>query len=214
MTSRLGLYNRALRQLGERTLANLSENTEPRRALDAAWDDGFLRYCLEQGQWNFAIRTLELTSSPDIAPDFGYRLAFDVPVDWVRTVGLAADEYFTAPMTQIAQEGEYWYADQEPIFLRYISDDAAYGGDLSMWPETFTQFAAAHLAEQVVGALTASESKAERLRRDVRRLLTDARSKDALNESAVFLPIGGWTRARRGSSASHADRGRRSDLTG
>lgn len=213
MTSRLGLYNRALRQLGERTLANLGENIEPRRALDAAWDDGFLRYCLEQGQWNFAIRSVELSGSPDIAPAFGYRLAFDVPADWVRTVGLAMDEFFSAPLTQVALEGEYWYADVEPLYLRYVSDDAAFGGDLSLWPESFTQFAAAHLAEEVVGALTASESKAERLRRDVRRLLTDARSKDALNESAVFLPAGGWTRARRGGSAA-GDRGSRSGLTG
>jgi hypothetical protein len=213
MTSRLGLYNRALRQLGERTLANLGENIEPRRALDAAWDDGFLRYCLEQGQWNFAIRSVELTFSPDITPAFGYRYAFDVPEDWVRTVGLASDEYFTAPLLQIAMEGEYWFADLDTIYLRYVSDDAAFGGDLSLWPETFTQFAAAHLAEEVVGALTASEAKGERIKRDVRRLLTDARSKDALNESAVFLPVGGWTRARRGST-SGGERGSRSGLTG
>jgi hypothetical protein len=58
--TRLGLYNDALTlHLGERRLAGITENTEPRRILDAAWDrsgqpDGGPIHCLELGYWNFA----------------------------------------------------------------------------------------------------------------------------------------------------------------
>ena len=40
MITRLQLYNSALLLLGERNLASLSENREPRRLLDHVWDTG------------------------------------------------------------------------------------------------------------------------------------------------------------------------------
>lgn len=214
MTSRLGLYNRACRHLGERTLASLSESVETRRALDAAWDDGFIKYCLEQGQWNFAMRSVSLTASPDVTPGFGLRYAFDVPTDWVRTVALSGDEFFSVPYDDAVMEGEYWYAAIQPIYLRYVSNDASFGSDLSLWPETFTQFAAAHLAEQACSAATGSESKIDRIRKDVKRLLADARGKDAMNEGTQFPPQGSWVRARHGYGRSIRDRGSRSNLIG
>jgi hypothetical protein len=38
--SKLKLYNDALGILGERRLASLTENREPRRVLDEVWDAG------------------------------------------------------------------------------------------------------------------------------------------------------------------------------
>lgn len=216
MTSKLDLYNRALRALGERTLVSASENVPSRYALDAAWDGGFLRYVLEQGQWNFAIRSVELGSDPDIATGFGYTFGFNVPEDWVRTVGLCTDEFFNCPLERVMQEGSYWYADTDPIYLRYVSDDSEFGGDYSLWPETFTKWASLHLAEEVCGVLTASEQKMDRIKKDAKRALTDARSKDAMNDPTTFPPAGRWQRARRGGfftrHSGRDDRGSRSEL--
>lgn len=74
----LSLYNNALTVLGERKIASLTENREPRRVLDDVWS-GAVKYCLEQGQWKFAIRTSKLTYSTDVNPVFGYRRAFERP---------------------------------------------------------------------------------------------------------------------------------------
>ena len=81
--SQLGLYNAALgRHLGERTLASLTENREPRRALDAVYSE-VLDECLEAGYWKHARRTVQLTASNSMTPQFGYNYAFDVPADSV-----------------------------------------------------------------------------------------------------------------------------------
>src|SRR5258708_823139 len=122
MTDKLSLYNGALTEfLGERKLANLTENREPRRVLDEIWDGGALRYCLEQGLWNFAMRTIQLTYSPSVEPDFGFRYAFDKPTDWVRTAALCVDEFFRCPLLQYNDEAGFWFADIDTIYVRYIS---------------------------------------------------------------------------------------------
>ena len=56
----LRLYNGALMELGERSLAALTDNVEPRRLLDRVWADGAVNDCLSNGQWRFARRTLAL----------------------------------------------------------------------------------------------------------------------------------------------------------
>ena len=70
MTSKLEIYNRALYHIGERKISSLSENREPRRALDDHYTSG-VTYCLESALWNFAIRAVEVESSTSIEPTFG-----------------------------------------------------------------------------------------------------------------------------------------------
>ncbi|HET7409259.1 MAG TPA: hypothetical protein VFJ13_03600 [Paracoccaceae bacterium] len=197
MTTRLALYNEALLLLGERPIANLSENREPRRVLDAIWDGGLVRSVLEQGLWNFAIRTAQADYSASVEPSFGYRRAFDKPTDWVRTAGVAGDGYFNSPLTQYVDEASYWFADLDALFVRYVSDDAAYGGDLSAWPQSVVRYAAAHMAHDACERVTQSSTKAETLRKMADKRLLAARSRDAMNEPTAFPPVGGsWTAAR------------------
>ena len=93
----LGLYNQALYLLGERSLASLTENREPRRILDVVWR-GAVKFCLEQGQWKFALRTSKLTYSTDVIPTFGYSRAFERPTDCVRLSKMCSDEYLKTPL--------------------------------------------------------------------------------------------------------------------
>ena len=131
-TTRLKLYNEALITfLGERALGSLAENREPRRVLDAVWDNGAIDYCLEQGLWNFATRAQQITYSPSVEPPFGYRYAFTKPDDYVRTAAVCSDERFNCPLTQYADEGGFWFADLDTLYVKYVSDDDQYGYDLS-----------------------------------------------------------------------------------
>lgn len=212
MTTRLGLYNSALREVGERKLASLSENRAPRRALDSVWDDNLIRYCLEQGLWNFAMRTIELEYSPSVEPSFGYQRAFDKPEDFVRTAGLCTDEYFKNPLLQYSDEAGFWFTDLATIYVRYVSDDNAYGNDLSLWPESFTKFVYTYMAAQIVEPLTQNASKAAALEKKAARLLVDAKAKDAMAEPTAFLPTGSWVMSRRGGG--RGDRGNRGSLIG
>lgn len=202
--TQLRLYNQALRICKERKLASLSENREPRRLLDEAWGDGStngsVRRCLEAGQWTFATRSIQLDYSPSITPSFGYQYAFDQPSDMVKVAGICSDEYFNTPLLRYTDEGDYWYADLQTIYVRYISNGASYGTDLSRWPETFVDFVAADLAMEIVGNLTNGDSDVSRVDKIRTRAMTRARSNDAMNKPTTFMPMGGWRRARHGNS--------------
>jgi len=211
-TSRLELYNGALLHLKERKLSSLSEDREPRRVLDDVWDARAQRYCLEQGLWNFATRSLLIDYSPSVEPSFGFRRAFDKPADWVRTSAISADEYFRSVLLaeDYLDEAGYWWADLDQLYVRVVSDDASYGGDYSLWPETFTRWVECWLAWRAAPRIAATEI--ERLSKLTRKLLVDARSKDAQSEGTAFLPSGFWRRARAGRTGR--DRGSRSRLIG
>lgn len=200
MTTKLGLYNAALRMIGERQLVSLTESREPRRQLDTAWDDGAVDACLEAGLWNFAMRTVMLDYSPSIEPDFGYRRAFDKPTDFVRVASVCQDEFFKQPLLQYTDEVGFWFADLDTIFVQYVSNDASYGNDLSLWPETFKEFVQAHLASKIVMSLTQDKAKTAEVRDERKRLLKEALNKDAQANPTQFMPQGTWVSSRRSGS--------------
>lgn len=206
MPTQLSLYNGALRLLGERKLASLAENREPRRLLDAAWGDGALegavRHCLQLGQWTFAMRTVRADYSPSVEPDFGYRYAFDQPTDMVKVSAICSDEYFRQPLLDYSDERHFWYADIQTIYVRYVSNHSSYGADLSLWPESFSKVVEAYLAVEICENLTQSESKLEKVERGFRKALSSARSLDAMNKPTAMLPTGSWQAARSGGARS------------
>lgn len=214
MPSKLSLYNGSLRELGEGKLASLSENREPRRVLDSIWDADALKTCLAAGQWNFATNSIELSYSPSVEPSLegDYEYAFDKPDTWVRTVALCTDGQFNSPLLSYQDEGAYWYANLDTIFVRYVDSGTSFGGDYSKWPANFTRYVESWLAARICMALTQNQSKRDNLERDAEVWLTKAKSSDAMDEPTRFLPQGSWTRARHGRQ--NGDRGKRSRLIG
>lgn len=212
MPSKLTVYNGALRECGERKLSSLTENREPRRVLDSVWDNDFIRQCLSEALWNHAMRTVELTYSPSLSPEFGYRYAFDKPTDWLRTASVCSDDRFTAPLLQYNDEAGYWFADLETIYVRYVSDDPEYGADLSLWPAKFTEYVETKLAAKSAKRITGSDSEAARIDKLAKDKLKGARSVDAMNEPTKFAPEGSWVSSRGGRS--RRDRGNRGSLIG
>lgn len=200
MATKLQTYNNALVvHLGERKLASLTENRKPRRLLDQIWDSGFIKEVLEDGLWNFATRTVSSDYSPSIDPDFGFQYAHDKPTDFVRTSAISLDEYFRTPLTEYNDEGEYLYLGAETVYWRYISDDASYGSDLALWPESFSAYAEAKLAKKICRALTQSDSEENNLEKKCEKLLRAAKAKDAMNDPPKFTTTGSWLRSRRGA---------------
>lgn len=209
MTTQLTLYNGALLALKERKLASLSENNESRRALDIAWD-GAVKYCLEAGLWNFAMRTAKFTRDTAFTASFGYKNKFVKPSDFVRLGALCYDEYFNTPLNAYTDEAGAWYADEDIIYVSYVSDDANYGNSLNRWPESFVNFVTLYLADQAGGRITGKE---DLVKEALGRAEKEARAKDAMNEPTKFMPQGNWTKAR-GGGRSQRDRGNRGSLIG
>jgi hypothetical protein len=216
--TQLIIYNGALRLLGQPKLATLTDNNERRRALDDAWDDAALDFCLEQGNWNFATRAVKIEVNSAIDPDFGFDNAFDVPSDWMKTVTTASDEYFRYSATdqEVQQEQSYWFSDFDALYVRYISNDSSYGADYSLWPRSFLRLVQAFMARETSPRLIQNAKNREAIELVYNDSLVFARSQDALNEGVKFMPPTGWGMARggRGGRSGRRDRGSRGSLTG
>lgn len=219
MTTKLLLYNNALGHIGERMLANLTEAREPRRRLDAVYDNALL-YVLEQGWWKFAQRTIKLPFSASVTPAFGYERAYEKPIDYVRAYKIAQDEFLNIPLIEYSDEGGYWYGHDDDIYVTYISKDAAYGLDLSKWPPAFTLYVELYLALRIAPRLTPPEDVGRagnnNLERMCRTALADAQAKDAIAGPVQFHPEGLWTSSRGGrpNTGGRRDRGGRGRLIG
>lgn len=215
MTDRLSLYNGALLECGERKLVSLSENREPRRLLDDVYDNGLIDFVLNTGQWKFAKRTVKMAPSTSIEPDFGYHKAYPVPEDFIRTTSMCSDEYMNVPLLQYTMERGYWFADVEPIYVSYISNDPLVGGaNVSLWPPDFCRYVEAYLASRVVRKLTQDKDDWTRLFKLAKQRLTEASSTDAMEGPTVFPPIGSWVSSRFGRNTGRRDRGNRGSLIG
>ena len=198
MADKLQVYNGALLHLGATTLATLTEERKSRRVLDTIWAAGAVRYCLEQGYWNFATRTIKIEATPSLEPDFGYRYAFTKPLDFVRLVSISLDEYLTIPLNNFSDEDSYWFANCDVLYVSYVSDDVNYGASLGNWTETFTRFVELYLASRSSASITHDStivSKVEKLYKDA---LSTAKTKDATNQGAKETPLGKLARARLG----------------
>lgn len=211
MTDQLSLWNGALGEVKERKLATLTENREPRYKLEEIWDRDPIRRVLQHGLWNFATRSQKITYSPSITPPFGFQYAFQKPDDHVRTVGLCYDEYFEQPNTNYSDEAGYWFTDRDTIYVRYVSDDNAYGRDYSLWPDNFTEYVELYLAGKLNPRLTHSETDQEKLEKKIEKALLKARNTDAMEDSVKFLPESSWAASRRGRRNR---RGKRDSLMG
>lgn len=212
MTTQLQLYNDALTDIGERQLSTITDSRESRRLLDLVWDGGAVNYCLEMGLWNFAMRTVMLEYSPSVEPPFGYQRAFDKPTDYIRTAALCSDERFRVPLLQYSDEADYWFADLDVIYVRYVSNDDAYGLNLNKWPQTFTKYVSAFLAAEVAPKLTQDQARVLKAEKNAHDRLMRARSNDAMNEATAIPPPSRWTSARMGRS--RGDRGNNGSLIG
>ena len=214
MTTKLQIYNGALSLIGERLLASLTEERESRRQLDLVYDDDGVRSCLEAGQWYFAMRSQKITYDPSISPTWGFRRVFDVPSDHVRTCALCSDEHFQNPLLQYREEANFWYADIDTIYVRFVSKDTSYGFDLSLWPPSFVDFVKAHFAAKISPTITASDGTKKDAFKYRAMVLKQAKSLAAMADGTTFPARGTWASARAGNVRGWRDGGNQGSLIG
>lgn len=196
MADQLSIYNGALLIVGERFLASLTEEREPRRLLDFVWSDNGVKECLEAGQWNFAMRSSQIDYDPAVEPDFGYNRAFSKPDDWVLTSSVCADEFFRSPLTRYVDEAGYWYSDMDTIFVRYVSNSVSYGMNMGLWPESFTRYVQSHFASRICLKTSGSDADHQRVMKHKERALLEARNRSAMTGPTTFSARGNWSLSR------------------
>ena len=222
-TTRLKLYNGALLLCGERFLASLTEEREPRRLLDYVWDKDGIRYCLEQGEWQFAMRSQQIEYDPSTEPPFGYLRAFNKPDDWIATHAVCQDAYFREPLRKYSDEVDVWYADLDTIYVKFVSDDNGYGNNLGGWPQSFCDYVEAYFASQIILKVTSDKQKIQFLLGqpgkidggELGRQLKVAKSRAAMTKGSQTPVQGAWNKARSGGTGGPmGDGGTTGSLTG
>lgn len=195
MADRLAIYRGALILLGGANISSLSEDIPPKRTLDGVWTDA-VNYMLEQGMWNFAIRTAELSYDEDVEPLFGFQHAFSKPTDWVRTVSISETADFFEGLHRYEDETNYWHADPETLYIRYVSNDEAYGWNVGAWRQSFAKALSAYMAFESGLSISADRGNRNDLFSLYKSRLADAKIKDAVDERVREKPPGRLTRAR------------------
>ncbi len=192
----LGLYQGALRMVGERKLSSLTEARGPRYLLDDVWAEDPVKACLEAGEWAFATRSVRMLADDGVAPDFGYQYGFEKPSDWVRTVAVSLDEYFEDPLLRHRDEGGFLWLDNDEVFFAYVSDDISYGRNMSLWTPSFINYVEAYLAKKICPTIVNSTTTIEQLDKEMDKYLSKAGGKNALTRPTHRTPTGTWVRAR------------------
>ncbi len=156
LTSKLIVFNEALRMLGAHPLANLTTANVALAELNGAFDHA-VEYVLSRRDWNFARRRDTLTSTPDTSfPPYTHR--FTRPTDYLRKCWLKADASDEFQIAH-AEAGVAIYAFDTIAVIEYVSD-ATDNYDPVNWPPQFTQCMAIYLAI-LVGPKVARAGSAE-----------------------------------------------------
>lgn len=198
MPSKLGLYNDALRAIGDLRLSSLTEDTEARYVLDDAWED-CVEFVFTEGLWNFATKTQVINADPGQPAIPGFSFTFDKPLYWLRTITISTNSLFTEEAVY-RDEGNKIYANFDELYIRFISREKAVDDQVPNWPPTFSKAVAACLAWECGERLSGSGSKAEALEASYKVFLASAKNKDALDQSKMIFKPGSWVRSMRGSS--------------
>jgi hypothetical protein len=213
--TKLQLWNMALTdELGVDPLSDTGEPIEAGRALTRVHSQ-VVEECLSAASWNFLTETVKLDADTGTVPEFGYPKVFAKPTDWVRTLAISEDEYFSVPLLRYYDDQGFWSADNTPIYVRYASNDTGLGLNMNRWTPLFNRYVSLVLASRVCMKLTQNRSLKEDVDKALDKARKAAKNQDAMDEpNPKFPPPSSWTTARGGRAGGWRDRGSRGSLIG
>ena len=148
-TTKLIVWNAALREIGAAPLADTTSANKKQLTLNQAWDHA-IEHVLALRDWGFARRRATLTGVADTAfPPYTYRMT--KPSDYLRKcwIKTAADDEFQVDHAEIAA---VFYALTTSALSEYVSDHAD-NYEPANWPPHFTRLLVLYMAAQVAPTL-------------------------------------------------------------
>lgn len=200
-TTKLKLYNNAIRNCEQTPISALSETIEVRFRCDDFYDD-VLVWMLEQHFWRSAMRTVSITINEAINPAFAFEYAHDLPTDFVRREVISSDEFLEYPLDEqmggaaYKIEGGYIWANITPLYMRYVSNDSSYGYDLTKWTDGMAEAFGYELAARIAPHVTGSTDKANELHEMAHAKAARAGTYDSLQQPTQRIREGNWSRGR------------------
>lgn len=202
MTTKLIVWNQALMHLGSAPIADTtSTSVMAVNVFNNAWT-GVTEEAFNEGDWNFAKKTVPLVVSDSGVASSGYTYAYAYPSDYFRTIAVSPDPHFSSPYNHYMDEGGLLHCSSTDIYLRHISN--SYLDDLSVWPTMFWRFVAWKLAFETCERLTQGATQRDKLEKDVKTALRKAKSVDARNQQGGVIDRGSWLRGMRSNDLGNS----------
>ncbi|MEL6204122.1 MAG: hypothetical protein AAFR47_02255 [Pseudomonadota bacterium] len=176
MATQLGVYQDALRHLGEARLASATDDVESRYVLDDAYEDA-VDFCLRYAPWRFALVTEASTSSG--AGTVGWAHEHTAPAAMLRSQSVFVSVSGRERPIDYREQGGVFQTNAAAFTLRYISTAGrAEGG----WPEQFASAVAVYLAYLTCDRITGDAVRTAEMEATADRALRNAMETDAVPE--------------------------------
>lgn len=173
--------------------AEMADELAVRRILDESYDNA-VAYIIQEGLWNFGQRSVAIDASTDVEPSFGFSNAFEIPDDFVRLVQISNNDQFYPALERYIEEGGYWNANVNPLYVIYVSNSNDRGTSMNIWPRTVKMALEAYLSLEIGPYLVSrgllSATRLAQLQMGFKSTLRDARSKDAMNQASGRMAPG------------------------
>ena len=201
--SQVLLYNMALANLGEYSIAATTDDTKPATLCNLYWEVAY-QGALQAGTWSFATQVADLTVTSETPDDWAYE--YELPTDFLRAIEiplagalLQSTEYYAGQVSLRAEyamryssSAMYFYCNVQDASLRYIYDNDTY----AEWPSWFAEFAAARLSMMIAYPLTGKPGERERMQRLEQQMLLQAINYDSTTQKKAIPDYNKYTLGR------------------
>lgn len=186
------IYNGALQILGKSKLTTTTSDHPYRVAMDTAVNSEIVEALMEDTNWKFGLESTKITYNPAVTPSFGYSYAHDKPADLHRIVGLYTDEFFKERLTNYVDEGAYFLAPYQEIYLVYVDSD--WIDTPENWPTYFSRMVMAYLAREVAPEI--APEKFEDADTEYEKRKNMAFGNEAAQRPPGMIASGNWVKTR------------------
>lgn len=191
MASEVGIVNVALRMLGAKRIAALTDDNENAKRANDVYEP--LRdYLMRSHVWNFAVKRRKLGQLAT-APTYEYDYAYQLPSDWLRTVEVHDNSAGTHQAIYRIEESKV-LSDAPDIWLRYVAKIT----DPNQMTGDFRHTLSCLIARDLALPVTNSNTVRQEMKDEFKKVFRQARSADSIEDFPDSFPEGSWSTARQG----------------
>jgi hypothetical protein len=194
MSSQVEIVNNALVEIGEATIASITQGTRAARAANRVWDN-VRRGMLTRYRWNFAKRRAVL--APDVdTPAFGYINQFTPPDDFLQLIGIydSAEDQRQLTTTRQAYSFEnnkiLW--DGTALYIFYTANVT----DTNTFDPAFEDALVYKLAMRLAYDLSTGTGRIEDLNAKFSESIRTAKFQNAIQNSPEVIQASDWVDSR------------------
>lgn len=185
----LGIYNRALQDLGAKRLSSPDEDSVNGRACRACYED-CRDSLLREHRWVFAIKRASLAAD-EATPDWGKDYAYSLPSDYIQTAPKYPEDASNSSDWEF-ENGKIYSDESAPLYLRYIGRITDVPKMDSLFRMALSSRMAYHMAEE----LTQSNSKKTAAAEAEDAYVKKAKRANAIEKLPTTAADGSWITER------------------